>query len=120
MVNYSNPLMRDETWRRWKGGQKLADDLRNFYTSKRVFDRLGQQVPLASGAGAAAAAGATGMTRGQFKRDLLRKMLVGGSGNRMGVSPAGRGMLFDKMFGPRDDGTNVDQVRQSGATLPKR
>lgn len=41
MVDYTKPAMRDESWRRWKGGKKLADDLRVFYTNKRVFDRLG-------------------------------------------------------------------------------
>lgn len=49
MVDYTKPAMRDESWRRWKGGQKLADELRTFYTNKRVFDRLGQSVPTAAG-----------------------------------------------------------------------
>lgn len=48
MVDYTLPQFRDETYRRWEGGDKLAADLRAFYTNKRVFDRLGQSVPLAS------------------------------------------------------------------------
>ena len=32
--------MRDESWRRWKGGTKLADELRVFYTSKGAMDRI--------------------------------------------------------------------------------
>lgn len=40
MVDYTKAEMRDESWRRWKGGAKLSEQLRNFYTNKRVFDRL--------------------------------------------------------------------------------
>lgn len=48
MVDYTKPELRDESWWRWKGGSKLATELRNFYTAKHVFDRLGQSVPLAA------------------------------------------------------------------------
>lgn len=40
MVDYTKAEMRDESWRRWKGGAKLSEQLRDFYTNKRVFDRL--------------------------------------------------------------------------------
>lgn len=40
MVDYTKKEMRDESWRRWKGGKKLAEDLRIFYTSKRALDRI--------------------------------------------------------------------------------
>lgn len=46
MVDYTKPTMRDETWRRWKGGKKLADQLRDFYTNPRVWARLGQAAPM--------------------------------------------------------------------------
>lgn len=50
MVDYTKPQYRDESWKRWKGGDQLAKDLNAFYTNKRVFDRLGAQQPLASNA----------------------------------------------------------------------
>lgn len=46
MVDYTKPAMRDETWRRWKGGSKLADELRNFYTNERVWKRQAVQNPM--------------------------------------------------------------------------
>lgn len=46
MVDYTKKKYRQESWFRWKGGKKLADELRTFYTNKRVFDRLGQSVPM--------------------------------------------------------------------------
>lgn len=51
MVDYTKKELRDESWLRWKGGSKLASELRNFYTAKSVFARLGEKVPLASKSG---------------------------------------------------------------------
>lgn len=40
MVDYTKKEMRDESWRRWKGGAKLAKELRVFYTTKKALDRV--------------------------------------------------------------------------------
>lgn len=53
MVDYTKKTMRDETWRRWKGGKKLANELRNFYTAKHVFDRQAALNPATPGPPAA-------------------------------------------------------------------
>lgn len=50
MVDYTKPEYRDETWMRWKGGQQLADDLRNFYTSKSRLDAIARSNPMAANA----------------------------------------------------------------------
>lgn len=69
MVDYTKPAMRDESWRRWKGGAKLANQLRDFYTSKRVFERLGQAVPLQS-------ASATATTDAQSEQQKMRGQMI--------------------------------------------
>lgn len=70
MVDYTKPAMRDETWRRWKGGKKLADDLRTFYTAKHVFGRL------AANNAVMASASATAMTDAQAERQKLRGQMI--------------------------------------------
>lgn len=47
MVDYTRPAMRDESYRRWKGGQKLANELRLFYTSKARLDQIAASNPMA-------------------------------------------------------------------------
>lgn len=61
MVNYARKEMRDETWRRWRGGKKLADDLRAFYTSKTAMDRVAKN----NGFGSSPSPNGAVKTRGQ-------------------------------------------------------
>lgn len=79
MVDYTKPAMRDETWRRWKGGKKLADELRNFYTAKHVFDRQAALNPASPGPVAA---------NGEFRAARLKRRLMQGHDN-----PVRRNML---------------------------
>lgn len=53
MVDYTKPAMRDESWRRWKGGDKLAKELAAFYTAKRATQRIAANNPTFSGPPAA-------------------------------------------------------------------
>lgn len=123
MVDYTKDVMRDETWRRWKGGTKLAEDLRNFYTNPRVFARLAAQGnPM--GPSSAVAAGASDWKK-EAREGWLRHMLGMGPGRnpggRFGLSPSGKQMLFNKLSGstPGEDRERA-AARQSGATLPGR
>lgn len=46
MATKEIPLsQRDESWLRWKGGDKLAADLRLFYTAPHALKRLGESQP---------------------------------------------------------------------------
>lgn len=40
MVDYTKPAMRDESWRRWKGGAKLSEALKVFYTTPAAAARI--------------------------------------------------------------------------------
>lgn len=117
MVDYTKPTMRDETWRRWKGGQKLADELRAFYTHKRVFDRLGAQVPLAGASSPATQAARKGLWA---RVAAMQAKSPGGKfAARLASSPRGR-MMVEFLSG-RDTTPGEDKeaaaAAQSGVTL---
>lgn len=87
MVDYTKKELRQESWLRWKGGAKLAEDLRQFYTNKRVWDRLAAQNPLAPTAGSGGAGSAcTGCAK---RRQWLLKQL----GNRGAMKPEKRMLM---------------------------
>lgn len=76
MVDYTKPEMRDATWRIWKGGQKLADELRSFYTKKNVFDRIAAQNPM--GPATPKTSGSRWQCKGcEARAEVLRKMRHG-------------------------------------------
>lgn len=70
MVDYTKPGMRDETWRRWKGGQKLADELRSFYTAKHVFGRIATQNAVLG------SPSSTATTDAQAERQKMRGQMI--------------------------------------------
>lgn len=108
MVDYTKPEMRDETWRRWKGGQKLADDLRAFYTNQRVFKRLAFQNPMAPTPGNPVAQ--------EFKNKKMRLRerieLRDVNSNRT------RALRRAAQLAQKPAPAATPAVRQSGATLP--
>lgn len=110
MVDYTKPAMRDETWRRWKGGTKLAEDLRNFYTNPRVWTRLGQANPMTPIPPANTPAGDV---RKQWALHGLKRT------SRLRMSSRGRKMMIMKLGGsiPGED-KERSLARQSGAMLP--
>lgn len=110
MVDYTKMPMRDESWRRWKGGAKLAADLAAFYTAKRVTDRMALQNPGFSAN--PAPNGQLGDKRAAYRKQKLDE-LVGfssgrGSGNRRNIQRA----FAVKASAPEDP--------VPGLTAPKR
>lgn len=85
MVDYTKKEMRDETWRRWRGGKKLADDLRAFYTSKTAMDRVARN----NGFGSTVAKNGRVKTRGYRMFNLLSgsHQRVLGDSYRRGTGP---------------------------------
>lgn len=109
MVDYTKDVMRDETWRRWKGGQKLADELKAFYTNKRVFDRLAISNPMGPTLPASVA---QPMTRG----DRLKKLGVGRNVPTWANARA-VGAIFGGLGATAGEAKERAAARQSGATL---
>lgn len=103
MVDYTGRARRDESWRRWRGGKKLATDLRVFYTTKTALDRIAWHNKQAG-----VSAGARSSPNGEF-RSMLRDMAL-------------------RVFSGLKDGswrTSVESARSSsakgrGAPLPGR
>lgn len=76
MVDYTKPAMRDESWRRWKGGSKLAKDLNAFYTAKRATDRIAWHNSQA-GLSAGSKPSANGDLLQSTRREALKAFLMG-------------------------------------------
>lgn len=115
MVDYTKPAMRDESWRRWKGGAKLAEDLRQFYTNKRVWDRLGMaSSPISSSTTSNKAFATT-------KAHILFRM-IGGGGRVFAQNDrqAAANAFAARLAGKYGKGTEAAaDVSQSGADLRK-
>lgn len=111
MVDYTQPTMRDETWRRWKGGQKLADELRAFYTNQRVFDRLAIANPMAPT-----------VVPGTPAENIRKQWALHGPNrtSRLRMSSGGRRLFMEKLAG-RTAGEDKERAAalQSGATLKR-
>lgn len=77
MVDYTKPAMRDESWRRWKGGKKLADQLRVFYTSKSALDRIAWHNANAGLSASSGKLSPNGDIRSAVRREALKAFLGG-------------------------------------------
>lgn len=106
MVDYTKPAMRDETWRRWKGGKKLADELRTFYTAKHVFERQAALNPALPGKPAA---------NGEYLSARLKRRLMSGHDN-----PVRRNMLRRQLRGLMRQATGSAPANLPGRYGPKR
>lgn len=84
MVDYTKPTMRDESWRRWKGGKKLADELRTFYTAKHVFGRIAAQN---SALGPSGTRSANGEVMSATRREAMAAFLGGHKQGQQGGWP---------------------------------
>lgn len=83
MVDYTKKEMRDETWRRWKGGAKLAAELAAFYTAKRATNRIAANNPTFSGS-----PGGNGALQSKGHQERINALLAKSPGARwLGARP---------------------------------
>lgn len=110
MVDYTKPAMRDESWRRWKGGKKLADELRLFYTSKTALDRIARATALATGKPAA-----NGDTSAKRKYSTFRLLM---EADRLGKGQSRKAMQIARRSLGRNAGKATTVL--PGQVAPKR
>lgn len=112
MVDYTDPLMRDETYRRWKGGSKLADELRKFYTSPAALKRIAANNASAMGPGLPPKAMDIAKHPWSAKMNKRNRRMFG---DRRGGNP-NRLLLLQKLS-RRSAEEEKSPSSQSGATL---
>lgn len=107
---------RDESWRRWKGGQKLADQLRVFYTSKSALDRIAWHNANAGLSAATSKPKANGDLRSAIRREAIAALIGGQKRGQQGGWPG----IVSRAQAAVSAASAQSDAGLSGQTGPKR
>lgn len=119
MVDYTDPLMRDESYRRWKGGAALAEELRKFYTSPAALQRIARNNAMGPALPAAAEKlRKLGMRARPKQWNSRNKTDSGNDTLAQARGRIGRKQMLQQMLNRRSVEQERSPSSQSGAFLP--